>query len=429
MNDTMVTTVSKVPEGLRIKRKGAGDPYYVAADLTQRILMSAGGTDLIEGVLRAGSGFTVQPPNELYRWTEVYFIISGELEFRMGSYSKPLGPHSHVISDHLAGRTRLEAKTDVKYIYFKTPKTDAKVGRETQTVESKYGSFRLLFSRSGKELVVGTVNKNRDIFFKPFEDDLFGTQELYYILEGSLKHSDAGCTFSLYKDDFALTDGLEDVVRFKATQPTSYLYFSGTPIFEDIHSLHNDLFELAVQVEEKDGYTAEHCSRIRSLSVRTGVQMELDDKSLLRVNNGAYLHDIGKVKVPLEILQKPGKLNGAEWEVVKQHPTFGLEILQSTRFSEAGIIVNQHHERMDGSGYPHGLRGSQIAIESYIVAVADAFDAMTTDRPYRKALSVEYALSEIDRFSNIHYPKQVVEAFKAANIYKKPGSVFDPDLA
>ena len=412
------STLPRIPEGLRIKRKGSADHYYVAADLTQRILMSAAGTDLIEGVLRAGKGFTVQPPNQLYRWTEVYFIVKGELELRTGSHTEMLGSHSHVISDHLSGTTRLTAKTDVKYIHFKTPKIAGEIGKEKQVIESGSGSFRLLFSRSGKELMIGTVNINSDIFFKPFQDELFGTRELYYILEGSLKHSDTQSTFSVQSDDFVLTDGLEDVVRFTATEPTTYLYFSGVPIFEDIHSLHNDLFELAVQVEKKDGYTSEHCARLRTLSIKTGVQLGLNDKSLLILNNGAYLHDIGKLKIPLDILQKPGELNDAEWNVIKRHPIFGLEILQGTRFSNAGFVVSQHHERMDGSGYPYGLKGSEIAIESYIVAVADAFDAMTTDRPYRKALSVEHALREIDKFADIHYPRQIVEAFISANTKK-----------
>ena len=419
MNQVLVTSEPTAPPGLHIRRKGASDRYFVTDDTSQRILMSVAGTDLIEGVLKTGHSFMVHPPSKLYRWTEVYFIIQGELEFQMGPVTKLLGAHSHVISDHLHKEAKLTAKTDVKYVYFKTPKIEGQIGRETQTVESKDGSFRLLFSRSGKELVVGTVSQNHYIFFEPFQEDFFGAQEAYYMLEGTLSHVSDNGGFDLHEGDCVITDCLEDVIRFKAQEATAYLYFSGVPIFTDIHKFHHDLIELAIQVEKKDGYTAEHCSRIRTLSLKTGIYLGLSDDALLNLSYGAYLHDIGKLKVPLEILQKPGKLNDEEWEVVKRHPSYGLDILRSSSFEGAGVIVSQHHERMDGSGYPNGLKNKEILTESYIVAVADAFDAMTTDRPYRKALSTDYAFGEILKFADIHYPSEIVEAFITANFGEK----------
>ncbi len=161
----------------------------------------------------------------------------------------------------------------------------------------------------------------------------------------------------------------------------------------------------------KDGYTADHCRRLQRLSYATGQQLGLSQTELYRLDFGSLLHDIGKIEVPVEILQKPGKLTPGEWERVKQHPSLGREMLATTHVKEAGIVVEQHHERLDGSGYPYGLSGKDILTEAYIVAVADTFDAMTTDRPYRKALSDEVAFEEIRKYAGVHYPREVVDAF------------------
>jgi HD-GYP domain-containing protein (c-di-GMP phosphodiesterase class II) len=129
---------------------------------------------------------------------------------------------------------------------------------------------------------------------------------------------------------------------------------------------------------------------------------------------GAYFHDVGKIHIPLSILNKPAKLEPSEWEVIKKHPIFGRELLDNTFIKEAGVIVEQHHERIDGSGYPYGLSGDEVLIEASIVAVADTYDAMTTDRPYRQALPQEVALEEIRKYIGIHYSKEVVRAFVSA---------------
>ena len=111
--------------------------------------------------------------------------------------------------------------------------------------------------------------------------------------------------------------------------------------------------ELAISIEEKDGYTHDHCSRITKMSMLVGKAMGLNSKQMLRLNLASFFHDIGKVKVPLEILQKPGKLTEEEWEIMKQHPTYGREILEETRIptlASAGKVVEQHHERYDRKG-------------------------------------------------------------------------------
>ncbi len=190
-----------------------------------------------------------------------------------------------------------------------------------------------------------------------------------------------------------------------------YLYFASAPSFNAVSHDLLELQRLAEEVEAKDGYTSEHCRRIQSLAMATGQILGLSSKRLYTLSIGAYLHDLGKVKVPLEILQKPVALSSEEWDIIKHHPTFGERLLEGSGYEKAATIVAQHHERLDGSGYPLGLQGNEILTESYIVAVADTFDAMTTNRPYRKALSPNIAFAELKRFAGKHYPQIIVDAF------------------
>lgn len=142
-----------------------------------------------------------------------------------------------------------------------------------------------------------------------------------------------------------------------------------------------------------------------------GKRLDLSDDRLFLLDYGAYLHDLGKVKVPLEILLKPARLDEAEWEIIKKHPTYGRELVEGTAISDVGSIIEQHHERFDGSGYPYGLVGTEILTESYLVAVADSYDAMTSNRPYHDASSQQHAVTEIQKGSDRFYPREVVEAF------------------
>lgn len=125
----------------------------------------------------------------------------------------------------------------------------------------------------------------------------------------------------------------------------------------------------------------------------------------------SLVHDIGKIRIPAEILTKPSKLTFEEYELVKTHPRVGFEILKSIEFPwPIAEIVYQHHEKLDGSGYPRGLRGSEIHPLALILTVADVVEAMVSDRPYRKALPVETAFAEIEAFKGMHYDPLVVEA-------------------
>jgi putative nucleotidyltransferase with HDIG domain len=194
------------------------------------------------------------------------------------------------------------------------------------------------------------------------------------------------------------------------------VYFSSQPSFDDVGQEAEKLMQLADSIEQKDGYTADHCKRIQDFSLRTAEAMGLSHNRLYLLNYGAYLHDVGKAKLPEGLLQKPGKLTPEEWTIMKQHPTMGRELLENSFLQDVGEIIEQHHERLDGSGYPKGLKGLEISLEAFIIAVADTFDAMTTDRPYRAALPVSHALAELRKYADQHYPREVVETFIRANM-------------
>jgi diguanylate cyclase (GGDEF)-like protein len=170
---------------------------------------------------------------------------------------------------------------------------------------------------------------------------------------------------------------------------------------------------LAAALEARDGYTAEHARSVVTLAVAVGEELGLDPRMLRDVRLGATFHDIGKIAVPDAILHKPGRLTAEEFEIVKRHPATGERILAPVPFlTGVGRIVRHDHERWDGTGYPDGLRGEEIPIGSRIVFVVDAFDAMTSDRPYRAALSRDEARARLRAGAGTQFDPGVVAAFE-----------------
>lgn len=168
---------------------------------------------------------------------------------------------------------------------------------------------------------------------------------------------------------------------------------------------------MAYVVEAKDAYTGQHLERCRiyglSLMEALGVSSEYPDAEF-----GFLLHDVGKVGVPEAILNKPGPLTAAEWRVMRTHPTIGFQILSGIPGMEnAAEVVRCHHEMWSGDGYPAGLRREEIPLPARVFMVVDAFDAMTTDRPYRASIGVERAVAELERVAGSQFDPAVVGAF------------------
>jgi len=168
-------------------------------------------------------------------------------------------------------------------------------------------------------------------------------------------------------------------------------------------------------LDVRDTETEGHSRRVAAYTVAIAKTMGLKGEELTNIERGALLHDIGKIGVPDAILRKRGPLTPEEWRIMRMHPVMGRQILRGVRFLKPAIpIVYSHHERWDGTGYPEGLVGEAISLSARIFAVADAFDALTSDRPYRRAVPAEVALREIRRCTGTHFDPQVVEAFLQA---------------
>jgi len=169
---------------------------------------------------------------------------------------------------------------------------------------------------------------------------------------------------------------------------------------------------LTAALETRDLETHGHSERVVNFSLRLGCEMGLGAEELRSLEFGSLLHDIGKIGVPDAILRKPARLTADEWTKMREHPLHGQKILGGIQFLEgASRVVAQHHEKWDGSGYPHGLRGEEIDLNARIFAVADAFDAITSDRVYRRGRSYEDAAAELDAFSGTQFDPDVVAAF------------------
>ena len=170
---------------------------------------------------------------------------------------------------------------------------------------------------------------------------------------------------------------------------------------------------LASALEARDQYTQGHSQRVSEVSMMIGEQMGLSEEALNELRVGTVLHDIGKIGVPDSILNKPGRLTAEEFTIMKSHPVIGFEICKPLRLPEGVLmIIRNHHEKLDGSGYPDGLKGGELPLSLRIVCVADAFDAMSSRRPYREVMDPKQVLGELSRCAGTQFDPVVVESLK-----------------
>lgn len=248
-----------------------------------------------------------------------------------------------------------------------------------QTVESAIGALRL-----------GAF----DYVMKPFD-----LRQVEAVVKRALEHQELIVAKQRYEDH------LEELVEQRTAELDQTLNS-----LEDAYR--STLKALTAALETRDLETHGHSERVVTYSLRLGREFGLDSKRMKSLEFGSLLHDIGKIGVPDLILRKPAKLTEEEWVLMREHPLHGQQILRGIEFLEgAARVVAQHHEKWDGSGYPLGLRDEEIDLCARIFSVADAFDAMTSDRVYRKGKPYEAAAKELDDWAGKQFDPKVVEAF------------------
>ena len=180
--------------------------------------------------------------------------------------------------------------------------------------------------------------------------------------------------------------------------------------FDVINALTETVHVIALTVETRDPYTSGHMQRVTDLATAIATAMKLDPDRIEGLRLASAIHDLGKIYIPSEILTKPGKLSSAEFNLIKTHSQVGYDIVKGIKFPwPVARIILEHHERLDGSGYPQGLKGDEICLEAQILAVADMVEAITTHRPYRAAMGIEFALDIINREAGSKLNAEVVK--------------------
>jgi len=235
-----------------------------------------------------------------------------------------------------------------------------------------------------------------DYLLKPFERD-----QLYLAVRRALEHR------RLVQENQRYQQDLEKRVAERTAQLTRAL--------EELEQSYDYTLEaLGGALDLKDAETEGHCQRVTAYTICMARKMGLNTAELHHIARGAFLHDIGKMAVPDHILRKPGPLDEEEWRIIKKHCDIGHAVLLRIPFlKDAAEIVLSHQEHYDGSGYPRGLRGEAIPLGARIFAVADTLDAMISDRPYRRALSLAAAKEEIQRHAGTQFDPKVVDVFLA----------------
>ncbi|MDZ5710797.1 HD domain-containing phosphohydrolase [Jeotgalibacillus haloalkalitolerans] len=286
-----------------------------------------------------------------------------------------------------------------------------KSGQSLEKVDFNTTEINLLVNHPKMEIMHQLIKKDKMFYIYPGAHE--EVMEFYYVLSGSVKCEDYdGEKVILTPGDYICSQGLKEPVHFKTLEEVKLLIFTNEESFYHISEKLGALEEASKMVEAKDRYTANHSQRVAEYSVGIARKMKMDTGHLKRLTRAAFLHDIGKVNVPEEILNKPGKLTNEEYEIMKKHPADGAHMVAQTYYKDLAPIIHQHHERLDGSGYPDGLKGDEILIEARIIAVSDTFDALTEDRVYRKAWTAASALEEIKAHKGDLYDETVVELFE-----------------
>ncbi len=286
------------------------------------------------------------------------------------------------------------------------------VGKALKRVKISTGnSIAGQVARTGRPLIVNNVNTN-PVFHKNI-DEITGFVTRSLVCVPLAAHRKVmGVIEVLNKQDGSdfCDQDLEAVVSVGAT---AAMAIENTRLHQTVLDAYKStITALAAAIDAKDPYTRGHSQRVMRYALLGGATLSLPVEETETLEYAGILHDIGKIAVDTAILNKPDTLTPSEWDIIREHPVTGANLLKGIPFlKKASQAVLYHHERFDGKGYPAGLKGPDIPLEARLIAVADAFDTMTTDRSYRPALTVDYTIKEIYGCSGTQFCPVAVEAF------------------
>ncbi len=291
-----------------------------------------------------------------------------------------------------------------------------RIGRRSTSIErvtQKSGALSLVARGGPVEVLTQELRPGTRCFIEP--GNSAELMEFFFVLEGKLEIADGKGT-KLEPGDFFYAHKLDESVSFTTLEETRLLYVCSEPIFHHISKQIGELKDLLEKVEAKDVYTHSHGKRVRDLALSVGEKLGITGNRLQELAFAAFFHDIGKAAVPEDILKKPGQLTEDEFEIIMTHASEGAKMVEGTFLDGISEIIRQHHERNDGSGYPLGLKDKETSLEARILAVVDSYDAMTSDRPYRAAMSPEEAMAELLELAAVKYDIKIVDALRESLI-------------
>jgi response regulator RpfG family c-di-GMP phosphodiesterase len=280
------------------------------------------------------------------------------------------------------------------------------------TLNTQYGIAGQVV-RTGKPLIVNDVSRSTN-FHKMIDDTTGFITKSLVCAPLTVNHKTLGVIEVLNKRDSKFF-GEQDLESVISVATTAAMAIENTRLQQTVTEAYkNTITALAAAIDAKDPYTRGHSERVMEYALKGGTSLSFSSEEMENLEYAGILHDIGKIAIDCSILNKPGPLNSEEWQVIRAHPVIGAELLKEVPFlAKAAEFVLHHHEKHDGTGYPSGLKGNEIPLGARLIAVADAFDTMTTDRAYRSALPIEVAVKELHDCSGSQFCPTAVEALLA----------------
>ncbi|MFQ5794929.1 MAG: HD domain-containing phosphohydrolase [Candidatus Bipolaricaulia bacterium] len=348
-----------------------------------------------------------------------FIIVSGAISEDVAVAAMKAGAHDYIMKDNL---TRLIPAIERE---LREAEERRERKRAEQALRAREASFRNVITGNADGIII--IDRKGVIHFvnpaaealldrkaEEFIDELFGfpvvageTMELDIIRrDQDVRVAEMRVVETEWEGKSAYLASLRDITERKRAEEELQQSFERLQ-----RSMESTVHAIALMVEMRDPYTAGHQRRVSQLACAIAREMSVSHEQIEGIRITGLIHDVGKISVPAAILNKPGQLSESEFDIIKAHPQIGYDILKAIEFPwPVAQIVLQHHERIDGSGYPSGLSDGEILLEAKILGVADVVEAMSSHRPYRPALGIDKALKEIAQKRDVRYDPKVVDA-------------------